>query len=197
MSKGEQLPPPNPYHAKDPRAIQIKVDRLYHEANKIIEEAVSPEKLKENPFKGKPIRLEENPYDRGFGLAHRMLKNAGHTLPWIDAKREIIEEQRAIARAIDEHIEWLELRVKRLSGISPRERAKAEQNVRFGHRRFVEHVRARVAKLRQAIERYNLEVPLFDQQVPNVRPETYVAMVEERAKPLLAAMDAGNSGQDG
>ena len=54
-----------------------------------------------------------------------------------------------------------------------------------GHLRFLEHLRDRVAKLRKTIERYNLEAPLVDQQVPNVRPETYIATVEERARDLL------------
>jgi len=60
-----------------------------------------------------------------------------------------------------------------------------------GHSRFVEHLRERVAGLRKVIERYNLEVPLFDQQLPNVRPEEYAARVEARARDLLARLGAG------
>lgn len=177
--------PPNPYNKRDPRAIKLRVERLYHEANKVIEDAISPEKLKENPYKGKPLRLEENPFDRGFGMAHRMLKNSGHTLPWIEAKREIVKERRAVDQAIDDHIAWLERRVARLDHIASHEKERAKQSVLEGHLRFLEHLRDRVAKLRKTIERYNLEAPLVDQQVPNVRPETYIATVEERARDLL------------
>jgi|GEM_PF-2377772 len=188
MSGREPLLPPNPHNKLDPRVMKLKIDRLYHDANKLIEEAISPEKLKENPYKGKPLHLEDNPFDRGLGMAHRMLKNAGHTLPWIETKNEILAERRAIHKAIDDHIAWLQGRVQRLAAVAPGEKERAKQAVREGHLRFIEHLRERVAKLRKVIERYNLEVPLFDQQVPNVRPESYVALVEERARALLAEM---------
>lgn len=178
------------YHEKDPRAIRLKVQRLYHEANRLIEDAVSPEKLKDNPYKGKPLRLDENPYDRGFGLAHRMLKNSGHTLPWIESKRELVQERRAVEQAVDDHVHWLERQVARIERTSPKEREALKQSAREGHLRFLDYLRDRVAKLRKAIERYNLEVPLVDQQLPNVRPETYVVRVEERARELLARLEA-------
>lgn len=177
------------YNERDPRAIRLKVQRLYHEADRVIEEAISPEKLKENPYKGKPLRLEENPYDRGFGMAHRMLKNTGHTLPWIDTKKEIIEERRAVDRAIDDHIEWLKRGVARIDRAAPKEKERVKKSVREGHLRFLDYLQDRVVKLRKAIERFNLEAPLIDQQVPNVRPETFVAFVEERAGALLQRLE--------
>jgi len=191
---GRERLPINPHNKLDPRVIELKVERLYHEANKAIEEAVSPEKLKENPFRGKPVYLEENPFERGLGMAHRLLKNSGHTLPWIETKNEILAERRAIKQAIEEHVAWLQDHVARLSKAAPKERERAAKRVREGHLRFVEHVRERVAKLRQVIERYNLEVPLFDQQLPNVRPETYVALIEERTRDLLARIAPGPDG---
>lgn len=191
MPLSRQPPEPGPrYNEKDPRAIELKVQRLYHEANRLIEEAVSPEKLKDNPFKGKPLNLEENPFDRGFGLAHRMLKNAGHTLPWIESKRELIQERRAVEQAVDDHIHWLERQVARVERASPKEKESVKQSAREGHLRFLDYLRERVAKLRKAIERYNLEVPLFDQQLPNVRPENYVALVQERARELLSRLES-------
>lgn len=182
----QELPAPHQqYNERDPRAIRLRVQRLYHEADRVIEEAISPEKLKDNPYKGKPLRLEENPYDRGFGMAHRMLKDSGHTLPWIESKKEIVKERRAVDQAIEDHIQWLERSVARLDRAAPKKKESVKQSIKEGHLRFLDYLRDRVAKLRKAIERYNLEAPLIDQQVPNVRPDTYVAIVEERARDLL------------
>jgi hypothetical protein len=177
-------PPDQPLNPKDPRAIELRVQRLRYEAEKIIEEAISPENLKKNPFKGKPIHLEDNPFDRGLGMAHRMLKNSGHTLPWIETKREIIQERKAIDQAIEQHLAWLGDRIQRLKQAAASE--KQLRRLEADHDRFLAYLHDRVAKLRQTIERYNLEVPLFDQQVPNVRPETYIQRVQEKARPLLA-----------
>ncbi|MFO7319449.1 MAG: DUF1992 domain-containing protein [Clostridia bacterium] len=229
-----RLHPEPRYHPKDPRAVELQVSRLYHEANKVLEEAVSPEKLKDNPYRGKPLRFEENPFEGDLGMAHRLLKNTGHTLPWIATKKEIIDERRAIEQAIDDHIAWVEQRVARYlqlssgeaeppgpdaspqaeparrfslrallpwrrrpgakAGAGPaplEEKERLRRDVLEGHSRFVEHLRERVAGLRKVIERYNLEVPLFDQQLPNVRPEEYAARVEARARDLLARLGAG------
>jgi len=51
-------------------------------------------------------------------MAHRLLKNTGHTLPWIATKKEIIDERRAIEQAIDDHIAWVEQRVARYLQLS-------------------------------------------------------------------------------
>lgn len=176
-------PPSQPLHKRDPRAVKLRVERLYHEAEKVIEDAISSEKLKENPFKGKPLRLDENPFDRGFGMAHRMLKSSGHTLPWIETKKEIIQERKAIDQAVEDHLAWLKRRLDQLR--ASKARGEEIRRLHDDHARFLEYLRDRVTQLRQTIERYNLEVPLVDQQVPNVRPETYLKRAQESANPLF------------
>ena len=41
------------------------------------------------PHHGKPLPNDENPYAAEWGLAFRMLKNAGYAPPWIEADKEV------------------------------------------------------------------------------------------------------------
>ena len=137
-----------------------------------------------NPFKGKPIHLEDNPFDRGLGMAHRMLKNSGHTLPWIETKREIIQERKAIDQAIEQHLAWLGDRIQRLKQAAASE--KQLRRLEADHDRFLAYLHDRVAKLRQTIERYNLEVPLFDQTGRPTSGRKRTSRGSRKARPLLA-----------
>lgn len=42
------------------------------------------------PGKGQPLKLEENPHEPpGSGMAYRLLRDNGFTLPWIEERKEI------------------------------------------------------------------------------------------------------------
>ncbi|HHY88356.1 MAG TPA: DUF1992 domain-containing protein [Chloroflexi bacterium] len=56
------------------------------------------------PGAGKPLLIEENPYEpEGAGPAYRLLKNNGFTLPWIEEgleiERELEEARRQLRQA--------------------------------------------------------------------------------------------------
>lgn len=61
---------------------------------KLIEEKIK-DAMKEGAFDdlpgtGQPINLEENPFeDPSLRTAHRLLRNNGFTLPWIEERKEI------------------------------------------------------------------------------------------------------------
>jgi DnaJ family protein C protein 28 len=55
-----------------------------------IEDARKQGKFDNLPGEGKPLELEQNPYeDPTWRTAYRMLKNNDFTLPWIEARQEI------------------------------------------------------------------------------------------------------------
>lgn len=55
-----------------------------------IQRAIQQGKFKNLPGKGKPLKLDDNPYeDPSWRAAHRILRNGGYTLPWIESGREI------------------------------------------------------------------------------------------------------------
>jgi hypothetical protein len=50
---------------------------------------------------GKPLRLDDNPYEpEGWGVAFTLLKNNGYTLPWIEESKEIDHELAAAHRGL-------------------------------------------------------------------------------------------------
>ncbi len=155
-----------------------KVKKLYSKAEQILADAASPEKLKGNPYKGKPLNFDrENPFEKEFSMGNRLLKNAGYRPPWIEVREEILAEKRALRRALDQHLAFLE---RALEGGSSR------TTLRVRHDQFLEEIRDRIEKLHREIVRFNLEVPIIDQQVVNIRFESFTREMRSAAERLLA-----------
>ena len=70
-----------------------------------IREAAEAGEFDNLPFQGEPLPNDENPYAAEWGLAFKVLKNAGFAPPWIEADkevRELLDRRDAIlARAAD------------------------------------------------------------------------------------------------
>lgn len=182
-------PPPPPGEERDPFYDDPRVRRLYDEAERILAEVSSPEKLKENPFRGRPLHLESNPCAGENQLAYRMLKSSGFKLPWMEMKEEILQEKAALEKAVHDHVAWMEKQLgaaeearSSRSGLDP---AAAAARALEEHQRFLEELAERVAQLRPKIARFNLEVPVLTQQLMNVRPEHFLQPVQERIDALL------------
>jgi DnaJ-like protein len=56
-----------------------------------IREAVEDGRFDDLPYRGRPLPNDENPYAAEWGLAFRVLKNAGFAPPWIEADKEVRE----------------------------------------------------------------------------------------------------------
>jgi len=66
------------------RAFEILAERR-------IREAMDEGFFDDLPGKGQPVDLSENPFeDPDCRMAHRLLRNSGHTLPWIEESRDIV-----------------------------------------------------------------------------------------------------------
>jgi DnaJ family protein C protein 28 len=115
-----------------------------------IRRAVEEGKFNDLPGKGKPLNLDENPFESPeWRLAYRALRNAGYSLPWIENRREIEEGLENARQALTRTWNWRR-------DNSQRERAavvEAEWN------RAVEVFRGQIAALNKRILSYNLEVP--------------------------------------
>jgi DnaJ homolog subfamily C member 28 len=72
-------------------------------AERKIREAMEEGEFDNLSGKGEPLDLSENPYeDPASRMAHRLLRNSGHSLPWIEESRDIvrsIDGARAALRA--------------------------------------------------------------------------------------------------
>lgn len=102
------------------------------------------------PGKGKPLRLDENPYeDPEWRVANHLLKSNDFTLPWIAASKEIetdLEQMRADLRRA-----WQQRQAENVS--SDASGAEAEWQ------RAVARFQQQLLQINQKIRNYNLEVP--------------------------------------
>lgn len=84
-----------------------------------LEEAIARGEFDDLPLKGKPIRIESNPFQPELDLAFSRLKNAGMAPAWIELDREIHTMQETLAR-------WLDATAGRLAAEATRIRALEE-----------------------------------------------------------------------
>ena len=123
------------------------------------------------PGKGKPLNLDENPYeDPEWRMANKILRESGFTLPWIESNREIeatLETSRAgLWRA------WL----RRHSALQSRSYTEVEAE----WQRALAAFREKVAALNKRISSYNLEAPSGLFQVLAIDAEREIRGVSEQ-----------------
>lgn len=128
-----------------------------------IRQAIQEGKFDNLPGKGKPLRLEENPHeDETWRMAFHILREAGFSLPWIEAQRELdaeIEQTRATLRR---SYAW---RCTALAQDQPQESVEAEWQ------RVVGEFSSQISQLNQRIRNYNLQTPSERFQRPLLRLE--------------------------
>jgi len=109
--------------------------------------------------KGKPLRLEENPFEpEGMGSVYRLLKQNDYALPWMEEGLEI-ERKRLLAHRV-------------LRGASLVESAPELVN------QAQEEFSRQIESLNREIIHYNLRVPgaLFQRRLLNVEAERTTAL---------------------
>ncbi len=164
-----------------------RVRRLYEQAEQVIQDAVSPEKMKNNPYHGKPLDLKSNPHEGSYGLAFRMLKSSGFKLPWMEMRDEIGAEKEALHALTRQFTERLEAQGSRLEA-QPHKRAFIRAEVVADQRQFHAELEERVNALRRRIAQFNLEVPVLHQQLINVRVEQFLNPYKERIDAAMARL---------
>lgn len=79
--------PADTHHGADPqRQLGSSQETLL---DRQIREAVKEGRFDNLPYQGKPLPNDENPYAAEWGLAFRVLRNAGFAPPWIEADKEV------------------------------------------------------------------------------------------------------------
>ncbi len=126
-------------------------DRIVEEK---IRAAIEAGEFDNLPGKGKPLKLEENPYEQeDWRTAFRLLKNNGYTLEWIELRKEIEAEREATGK-------WLKTAWEHASGMSEQAGIKVK---------FTAATRA----LNRKIFEYNVRVPspVFEYRVIDIQAE--------------------------
>jgi len=72
-----------------------------------IRRAMEEGKFDNLPGSGKPLRLEENPFeDPEWRLAYHALRSSGYSLPWIETRKELVEAITAARAALARTWKW-------------------------------------------------------------------------------------------
>jgi hypothetical protein len=129
----------------------------------LIEEQIARLDLDNLPNRGRPLNLEDNPYvDPGEDAAHRLIKNAGYTLPWIEEGHRIDQELVAARHKLEQaRSEYLELRDAQICA--------GHQWVEGAWLAAVREFRQQVEQINRQIRDYNLKVPVASLQKLSVR----------------------------
>ena len=128
------------------REFRSAVDRL-------IDEAQREGKFDDLPGKGKPLRLNKNPYAKEQALAFELLQNNNYTLPWIARRNELLAKIDAFRAGLQQA--WRRHQ-RRLSAAAPASE-RAALSDEWVH--VVAEQAAAVEKLNKEIAHLNLTVP--------------------------------------
>lgn len=116
-----------------------------------ISKAMQDGQFDDLPGKGKPLKLDDNPYeDPAWRVANRILKNGGFSLPWIERLREIEADLEKAQAALSRTWSW---RQASLLKAGPSTQVESEW------RRALTSFREQIQAINRRILTYNLEVP--------------------------------------
>ncbi|WP_322807489.1 DUF1992 domain-containing protein [Thermanaerothrix sp.] len=142
------------------------MDALERLAEEKIRAAMEAGAFDQLPGRGKPLQLNDNPYEPPeWRLAFHLLRTHGFTLPWLEIRREIETDLQA-ARA------ELALAVNQPTW----EEAQA-------------HFRARLTILNKRIFNYNLHVPLERFQLPLLNIEAEIERICRQVRPCQSSAE--------
>jgi len=136
--------------------------------DEIIRQAMEEGKFDDLPGAGKPLDLEQYPYqDPEWRVAFHLLKSGGFSLPWMERLKEINDNLQQARQSIQRSWAW-------------------QQNQQEGRQKLAEWnasialFRDRINSINDQIRTYNLEVPNTGFQVPLVDPNLELEQVMKR-----------------
>jgi DnaJ family protein C protein 28 len=139
----------------------------------LIRKAIEEGQFDNLPGKGRPLRLDENPFeDPAWRMAHRILRDNGFSLPWIERRKEIevaLERAREdLSRAWRAHRGWQD----------SAKGAASRDEVWEG---ALQAFRERVLKINRRIRDYNLQTPSaqFQRRVVDSAAEIQAIMARD------------------
>jgi DnaJ family protein C protein 28 len=134
----------------------------------LIRQAMEEGKFDDLPGKGRPLRLDENPFeDPEWRMAYQVLHNSGYSLPWLESRREILKDLEAAQAALVKTYAWHKAY---LPGAEP-PFARAEWE------RAVKAFQEKITALNQRILSYNLIVPNDRFQLPLIKADQEVERI--------------------
>jgi DnaJ family protein C protein 28 len=116
-----------------------------------IQKAYAEGKFDNLPGNGKPLRLaDDSMTDPEWRMAFHVLKASGYSLPWIEKRREILEDWENAITALCRSYAWRQAAINENV---------AQARVEEEWSRAQESFRSQVVQLNKRIFSYNLEIP--------------------------------------
>jgi DnaJ family protein C protein 28 len=141
--------------------------------DEIIQRAMQEGQFDNLPGKGKPLQLDDNPYENAdWRAAHHILKSSGFTLPWIETLREIETDLDSARLSLQRAWAW-----KQNTQAAEKDPAWAETE----WRQSVERFRGQVASLNKRIADYNLQIPSDRFQRNKINPDKEIQAIQSNA----------------
>ena len=136
-------------------------------AEEQIRRAIEEGKFDNLPGKGKPLHLEQNPFeDPEWRLANHVLKSSGFTLPWIESRQEILAGIDAARTALKNAWLWRE---KSYADHQPGTMVEAEW------KRALTAFSEQISTINKKILSFNLEAPSAQFQLVPLNLEHEIA----------------------
>lgn len=134
-----------------------------------IKRAMEEGKFEDLPGKGRPLDLNENPYeDPEWSTAYRMLRSGGFTLPWIESRQEIDGAVAGARESLSRAWEWCQ---------DARSEGESHTIIDQEWERALVTFRGQVVEINDKITNYNLEVPSSRFQLPLLQYEKEVLAI--------------------
>ncbi len=134
--------------------------------NEQIEEAMKRGEFSNLPGKGKPLRLETNPFiTPQVRMANRLLKNNGFAPQWIELEKEIRQQKAKLTRLVEN----LKARRERLAALflqHPHRGPAIKQCFEHERARTLTQYGDKLKSLNKKIQRLNLLMPARNRQLP-------------------------------
>jgi DnaJ family protein C protein 28 len=127
------------------------MDKRSRSLDEQIRRAIEEGQFDDLPGKGKPLDLNQNPHeDPSWRMAFNMLRSSGHTLPWIETRKDIETAFEGVLKSLTRSWTWRNLAL--------------EDNQPYGliedeWQRALKAFRDKIDDLNKRIFDYNLEVP--------------------------------------
>ena len=128
-----------------------------------IESALAKGEFDNLPGKGKPLKLDSNPFTKETAVATELLKNSGFTLPWIQEKEAILT---AVAQA-----------EKKLTLIWARYDGSERSKTKWLDAKA--HFSQTITQLNKKILTFNLKIPSVQLHIAAIQTDRRIRAVQE------------------
>ena len=155
-------------------------------ADRKIKEAQAAGHFDDLPGLGKPLQLYDNPLEGEWALAHRILRNANISPPWIELQQQVQRRSDTLRARLAEVGRQLHDRRQRLLTLPYSERVLATKRLRADSAAERARYLREAAALDRLLAAYNAALPrhLFWLQKPRLTPQRAAATFDKACPPL-------------